>query len=114
LNVDTNKKIVCSCGSGVTASVIYLALQKLGIKDVGLYDGSWSEYASEPGKVEIWTGNNWIKINYKNIFIKTFGIPYNEKINWKCKKQKILIKEDWYENILKFIPSLEFIPSQNP
>lgn len=58
LNVDLSRNIVCSCGSGVTASVIYLALQKIGCSQVGLYDGSWSEYASDPSKVEIWTGNS--------------------------------------------------------
>lgn len=30
LNIDLNKNIVCSCGSGVTAAVIYLALERIG------------------------------------------------------------------------------------
>jgi len=44
--VDNNQPIVCSCGSGVTASILYLALNALGVnKPVSVYDGSWSEYA---------------------------------------------------------------------
>ncbi|CAD8147939.1 unnamed protein product [Paramecium octaurelia] len=46
LNVDVNRNIVCSCGSGVTASVIYVALERIGLKNISLYDGSWSEYAA--------------------------------------------------------------------
>ncbi len=42
--VDLNKPIITSCGSGVTASVIMLALQMVGHTDNALYDGSWSEW----------------------------------------------------------------------
>jgi thiosulfate/3-mercaptopyruvate sulfurtransferase len=45
--VDLTKPIVCSCASGVSASVVALALYKLGRKDVPVYDGSWTEYGSE-------------------------------------------------------------------
>lgn len=38
--------IVTSCGSGVSAAVISLALAQLGKWDVALYDGSWSEWAA--------------------------------------------------------------------
>ena len=44
--VDLNKPVVTSCGSGVTAAVITLALTSLGHKDNRLYDGSWSEWGS--------------------------------------------------------------------
>lgn len=44
--VDLSKPIVASCGSGVTAVVAILALTALGIKEVKLYDGSWSEWGS--------------------------------------------------------------------
>eukprot|EP00005_Dracoamoeba_jomungandri_P000497 CAMPEP_0174252008 /NCGR_PEP_ID=MMETSP0439-20130205/1658_1 /TAXON_ID=0 /ORGANISM="Stereomyxa ramosa, Strain Chinc5" /LENGTH=228 /DNA_ID=CAMNT_0015332477 /DNA_START=303 /DNA_END=989 /DNA_ORIENTATION=- len=43
--IDTNGRIVTSCGSGVTASVVALALETLGNKEVGVYDGSWTEWA---------------------------------------------------------------------
>jgi thiosulfate/3-mercaptopyruvate sulfurtransferase len=43
-NVDTNQSAVCSCGSGVTAAVIALALARLGKWDAAVYDGSWTEW----------------------------------------------------------------------
>jgi thiosulfate/3-mercaptopyruvate sulfurtransferase len=42
--VDLARPIVTSCGSGVTASVLALALHQLGRPDVAVYDGSWSEW----------------------------------------------------------------------
>jgi thiosulfate/3-mercaptopyruvate sulfurtransferase len=39
---------VATCGSGVSAAVIALALARLGNWDVALYDGSWTEWASNP------------------------------------------------------------------
>lgn len=44
--VDLNKPVITSCGSGVTAAVITLALTSLGHEDNRLYDGSWSEWGS--------------------------------------------------------------------
>lgn len=38
--------IVATCGSGVTASILALALHELGIEDAAVYDGSWSEYGA--------------------------------------------------------------------
>jgi len=37
---------VVSCGSGVTAAVVALALATLGVDGVTLYDGSWSEWGA--------------------------------------------------------------------
>jgi thiosulfate/3-mercaptopyruvate sulfurtransferase len=42
--IDLSKPVVTSCGSGVTAAVITLALASLGHTDNTLYDGSWSEW----------------------------------------------------------------------
>ncbi len=42
--VDVNAPIVTSCGSGVTASTIALALAVAGARDVAVYDGSWTEW----------------------------------------------------------------------
>jgi thiosulfate/3-mercaptopyruvate sulfurtransferase len=42
--VDLGRPIVTTCGSGVTASVLALALHRLGRADVAVYDGSWSEW----------------------------------------------------------------------
>ncbi len=42
--VDLEKPVVTSCGSGVTAAVITLALESVGHTDNKLYDGSWTEW----------------------------------------------------------------------
>ncbi|MGQ2909562.1 MAG: 3-mercaptopyruvate sulfurtransferase [Aliihoeflea sp.] len=42
--VDLDKPVVTSCGSGVTAAVITLALESVGHTDNKLYDGSWTEW----------------------------------------------------------------------
>ena len=44
--IDLEKPIVTTCGSGITAAIIMLALQSLGHTDNKLYDGSWSEWGS--------------------------------------------------------------------
>jgi thiosulfate/3-mercaptopyruvate sulfurtransferase len=46
--VDLNRPITTTCGSGVTAAVIAIALEIAGAGNVSLYDGSWAEYASQP------------------------------------------------------------------
>jgi thiosulfate/3-mercaptopyruvate sulfurtransferase len=53
--VDLTKPVVSSCGSGVTAAVLNLALETLGHKDHRLYDGSWSEWGGRPD-TEVETG----------------------------------------------------------
>lgn len=42
--IDMSKPVVNSCGSGITAAVVFLALHRLGHKSVALYDGSWAEW----------------------------------------------------------------------
>ena len=44
--VDLEQSIITSCGSGVTAAVLSLALQKIGHVNHALYDGSWSEWGA--------------------------------------------------------------------
>jgi thiosulfate/3-mercaptopyruvate sulfurtransferase len=46
--VDLEKPIITSCGSGVTAAILTLALDAIGRQAKGLYDGSWSEWGSRP------------------------------------------------------------------
>lgn len=42
--IDLDRPVVTSCGSGITAAVITLALQSLGHQANTLYDGSWTEW----------------------------------------------------------------------
>lgn len=42
--VDLSKPAITSCGSGVTAAIISLALERIGHRNHSLYDGSWAEW----------------------------------------------------------------------
>jgi thiosulfate/3-mercaptopyruvate sulfurtransferase len=39
--------VVTSCGSGITASVLALALAVIGHRRTAVYDGSWSEWGAD-------------------------------------------------------------------
>ena len=41
---DLTKPVITTCGSGVTAAVLSLALERIGKTDHSLYDGSWAEW----------------------------------------------------------------------
>ncbi|XP_028400757.1 3-mercaptopyruvate sulfurtransferase-like isoform X2 [Dendronephthya gigantea] len=43
-NVDLNRPITTTCGSGITACMVALAAHQSGAKDVSVYDGSWAEW----------------------------------------------------------------------
>jgi thiosulfate/3-mercaptopyruvate sulfurtransferase len=47
--LELDKPIVTTCGSGVSAAVLTLALYRLGVRGSALYDGSWSEWGQPDG-----------------------------------------------------------------
>lgn len=46
--VDLGRPVVASCGSGVTAGILALALARIGHKRNAVYDGSWAEWGGYP------------------------------------------------------------------
>ena len=54
-NVDPNKPVISSCGTGVTAAIIDTALVQAGYAEGKVYDGSWTEWA-----LRVQTSDNFI------------------------------------------------------
>lgn len=50
VGVDGSRPVITSCGSGVTAAILTLALARIGLPMGALYDGSWAEW----GEAEDW------------------------------------------------------------
>ena len=46
VGVDPAKQVVATCGSGITACTLALALAAIGAKQVAVYDGSWADWGS--------------------------------------------------------------------
>jgi thiosulfate/3-mercaptopyruvate sulfurtransferase len=45
--IDLSRPVTTTCGSGVTAAILTLGLTVLGVREHSLYDGSWTEWASQ-------------------------------------------------------------------
>jgi len=44
VGVDLSRPAITTCGSGITAAILTLALERIGHRDHALYDGSWAEW----------------------------------------------------------------------
>ena len=44
--LDLSRPVITTCGSGVSAAILWIALESVGKRPLALYDGSWSEWAS--------------------------------------------------------------------
>lgn len=55
LPMSDNRHIITTCGSGVTAAIITLALYEIGYKNTQLYDGSWAEWGQKHLDTEVVT-----------------------------------------------------------
>ena len=53
--VDLSRPVITTCGSGVTAAILSLALEKIGHRNHALYDGSWAEWGMY-GDLRVETG----------------------------------------------------------
>lgn len=46
--IDLDRPVITSCGSGITAAILALALARVGHKRNAVYDGSWAEWGAYP------------------------------------------------------------------
>ena len=56
-DVDLGKPAITTCGSGITACILALAMERLGKQDWSVYDGSWAEWGASP-TVPVATGES--------------------------------------------------------
>ena len=45
---DATRPVIATCGSGISATVISMALKRAGFPQGAVYDGSWSEWGADP------------------------------------------------------------------
>jgi thiosulfate/3-mercaptopyruvate sulfurtransferase len=50
--VDLAERITTTCGSGVTACALALALELVGHQQVSMFDGSWAEWGTSDAPIE--------------------------------------------------------------
>ena len=44
------RELIATCGSGVSATVALLALERIGVHAEGVYDGSFNEWSADPSR----------------------------------------------------------------
>ena len=47
LQLSKKNRIISTCGSGITACIINIALAKMNFSNISVYDGSWAEWGSD-------------------------------------------------------------------
>ncbi|MGL4497025.1 MAG: 3-mercaptopyruvate sulfurtransferase [Beijerinckiaceae bacterium] len=45
--IDPAKATITSCGSGVSAAIVSIAMERLGVPPLALYDGSWADWSTD-------------------------------------------------------------------
>lgn len=48
---DPDQPMIMSCGSGVSAVILWLAMESIGKQPSAVYDGSWAEWGTNPNKL---------------------------------------------------------------
>ena len=46
--VSKDKRVICYCGGGISATIDLFVLHRLGYRNLALYDGSMGEWAKDP------------------------------------------------------------------